>query len=456
MGGPLIILQVSLDVLEARQGFAFCPLCGTPTLLQRFKAQATASFGHNWALLLNPGDSPDFPTFLTDVQNFEQMKIPFVIDIFTSDIERFTQSWGYAFNNSPSGNIFQPPFTPNNTGYAIMLSPDELQQVAQSAPNTFIGMRTHEVPLMSNSPQLQAVLNWVVGQGRPLFINPGSQAWFPSWLPFIGAHGNLAVPLVNNNFINSLDSNWSTEVQLYRAGTVRKIGWSLQTFFILALTQRVIAPEEAPVDPYLLFFIYGRAYGASVFEVEPDSSVFTLDGTLTQTGRAVARFFQAVANRSPIPPGFTSRDTYGVIALNQTDQTWQANGEWMGDSSLTWSATAGSERGTLVVSYQVSQMSAPQGTALIAIWNPGPTAFPISVTAGGNPFPIMPSFREFGDGRQGAWYDGGNVVYVRTRGNVQIEVTYQIAQQRFTPRLSRLPINQLGRLPEARGFATSQ
>ncbi|MGI0133666.1 MAG: hypothetical protein ACREBW_01745, partial [Candidatus Micrarchaeaceae archaeon] len=216
--------------------------------------------------------------------------------------------------------------------------------------------------------------------------------------------------------------------------------------------------EEAPAVPYLLFSLYGRAYGGSVFEYEsPDDSVFTDDGYLSDQGREVARFYQAVAGSGPVSPALTTNDTYGVLAFDQSGQVCQNScGEWMGDSVLSWSTPASQPVGELDLSYSVSQMYASNGTAVIAVWNPGPQSFPASVTVGGIPFRITPSFRGFGDGKPGAWYDGGNVLYVRTKGNVQVEVTYTMPERRFAPRLTQLPIQQLGRLLQPHSPAVAQ
>lgn len=437
--GPLMILHESLDLLDARVPFG--GIYGTQLMLQRMQAQANTSFGHNWAILLNPGDSPDFPTFLGHVKQFESMGVPFVIDIWTSDVEKWSADWAY-YNYESVPYSFQPPFTPANTIGVIMLSADQLSQVASVAPTTFVGMRTHEEPMEMGNPALDAVLTWVAGQTRPIYISAPS-TWLQSWSPFFSARPNIAVPLAPNNFPNAMDPSWAIEEGLYQQGVVPRIGWSLQTFVITSLTggQQGIDNTLMPASVYLLSFLYGRAYGGSVFQTEPDEAMFSAEGTLTETGRAVAAFYQAVAGTFSVPAFATSRDTFGFLAFLQDGEVCPSFcGEWMGDSNLAWTSSAASSN-EASVTYTTSQMS-PDRNALIAIWDPGPWSSPESVLVNGSALTITSTFHDFASAEPGAWYDGANVLYVRTRGNVQVQVTFQVPTGQFIPVVSSLPITR--------------
>jgi len=153
---------------------------------------------------MNPGDSPDFNTFRADVSNMQNPRNSVLDRCLYKATSKLHRNWAYAYNDNPQGSIFQPPFTPTNTGYSIMLSPAQLKPDQTGCTDSVIGVRTHEVPLMTGSSQLDDVLSWVLGAHMPLYVNPGSSAWFPSWVCLIQAHPGVVTPLVNNNFAASL------------------------------------------------------------------------------------------------------------------------------------------------------------------------------------------------------------------------------------------------------------
>ena len=419
--GPLMILDLTDILFNGFRGYhaqppyagIACPICGRATLLRSIRAQATLSFGHRWAIHVWPGDFPSFQSLKYAMTRLERYRVPFIMELAGPCYmpqHNLTRKWAAAKNCSPVGNrpylpithaneylvccsltspAQKPPFTPANVGYDLWFTPRQMQALVQAAPHMFWGMYIGETPRVRHSPAWHALLAWVAHQQRPLMVGTGSTHWLRSWLPFIRHHSGIAIPTVEDNEGPVLDRNWRVEEHLFRSHQARRIAWSVQNFAIDALTHHAFPPHLNPPSEYMLAFAYDWAYGGDRFELEADNAVFTRFGTLSPQGKAAAAFFHAVSGWRSLPVSRAIRDTYGMFVLNRQGQVQasslrhNAGVQWRGDSQITWKTPVlpRSVNQTELV-YRVRHMYAPQGTALMAVFNPGPRKFPALVKSG--------------------------------------------------------------------------
>jgi hypothetical protein len=423
-------------------------------LIHRLIQQSNHYFGHHWAVLLNPGDAASYSQFLAAVRLLNQEHVKFWIDAYTSDIEHYTSQWAYTYKNPPNIQFGAPYVDP----YAVMLSPAQLSQVQQVAPTTFAGLRFHEVPYRTGSqynPKVEAVEAWAAASRLPVYINGGPTSWNQSWLPYIKADASRVVPLVNNNWYSNLEGNYQFATSLLHQGTVSKLGWSTQTFYILPLSKFQVSvsdifnqPGDVPALPYFFYFPYEYSYGGTVFEVEPDQAIYSPTGALTTTGQQIVRFYQWFQNAPRVRASQLGHNAYGVMAVRQDGKNRVT---WMGPMQVTTVSNLAST--TLTVSYNISGLP-PASTALMAVWNGTADAHLVGVMVNGRRVLVAPEFRGLANPGPLALWSGGRDAYVKT-GNGTVTLTYQTGQPTTapTPELNRGQVYQLVGLPTVQSRA---
>lgn len=400
-------------------GFS-CPQCGSQHLITTIIQKNNQEFGSHWAVLLNPGDARSFTQFLQVIKVLNTDHVKFWIDAYTSDIEHYTTTWGYYWQEPSQPLQLQPPY---HEPYAIPLSPQQLSVVAHIAPTTFVGIRFHEVPYRASNPKAMAVVQWVAEHQIPVYINGGPTNWNDTWEPFILQHPHLAIPLVNNNWIGALDSNWQWATALYQQHAVRSLGWSTQTFFILPLSKFQVSltdifHDQVPANPYFFYFAYQYSYGGRVFEVEPDQAIYSPTGQLTATGQRIVTFYRMFRHAPAVSPDYQlGQNAYGVIAIRQSGKN---RASWMGPMNLVASSSA--QSGVTTIHYTVSGLPADH-SALLAIWNGSSNGYPTAVLVNGRTVPITHSFQGLGHPTPAGFWLGGHDLYIRTE-NASVQVQY--------------------------------
>lgn len=397
-----------------------CPLCGSPGLINTIVTNANAEFGSHWAVLLNPGDSANFSQFFSTLQILNADHVHFWLDAYTSDIEHYTPQWAYYYQEPSQPLTLQPPY---HEAFNVPLSPAQLSTIENAMPNAFVGVRIHEVPYRASNPYVASVVSWIASHNVKIMINGGPPAWNATWEPFILAHRDQTIPLVNNNWIGGLDGNWQWATALYQQGAVQQLGWSTQTFYILPLSKfqvsaADIGSDQVPANPYFLYFAYQYSYGGTLFEVEPDQAIYSTTGALTATGQRIVQFYQWFAHAPAVSPSFQlGQNAYGVIAIRQSGKNRTS---WMGPMNLTTASSASS--GTTSLTYTVSGLPAGS-SALLAIWNGSANGQPETVTVNGQAVPVTRGFQAFARPSPVAFWLGGQDLYVRTQ-NATVSVTY--------------------------------
>lgn len=422
---PLMVFHLSYYFLrdvgagDSPPGFS-CPQCGSPDLIHTIIRENNQQFGSHWAVLLNPGDARSFSQFLGVIKVLNADHVKFWIDAYTSDIEHYTPAWGYYWQQPSQPLQLQPPY---HEPYAIPLSPQQLSVVAHTAPHTFVGVRFHEVPYRPSNPKAMAVVQWVAHHHITVYINGGPTNWNDTWEPFILSHPDLAVPLVNNNWIGALDSNQQWATALYQQKAVNTLGWSTQTFFILPLSKFQVSladifHDQVPANPYFFYFAYQYSYGGRVFEVEPDQAIYSPTGQLTTTGQRIVAFYRMFRHAPAVSSDYQlGQNAYGVIAIRQSGKN---RSSWMGPMNLV--ANSSAQSGVTTIHYEVSGL--PTGhSALLALWNGSSNGDPTTVLVNGRAVPITRGFKGLGRPTPTAFWLGGHDLYIRTE-NASVQVQY--------------------------------